>query len=168
MGENWPKGSSRTVREGIFSSYIAPWGNKQCQHIGCHQKECDQQVKTGWLFPFTQHLQSCMWSIRLSVGPHHRTGADNLEKVQWRASRVVRDMEHMPWQEDEGTDPTLKLNLSWTRDLMTFGGLFQDKFYCDPMICRIRFKSEYRGPCRKYKDCLEKNICRWTHSITCL
>lgn len=42
----------------------------------------------------------------------YKTGADNLENVQWRASRVVRGMEHMPWQEDEGT---LKLNLSWPK-----------------------------------------------------
>lgn len=35
---------------------------------------------------------------------------------------------------------------------MSFGGLFQEEFYCDPMICRIKIKFQiFAGPAGKKK-----------------
>lgn len=35
---------------------------------------------------------------------------------------------------------------------MSFGGLFQEEFYCDPMICRIKIKFQiFAGPAEKKK-----------------
>ena len=71
------------------------------QYPGLHQEKCDQQVKGGrWFCPSTLHSWDPTWStVSSCVGPQNKKATELLKWVQRTATKMIRGLKHLPWED---------------------------------------------------------------------
>jgi len=83
----------------ISHSILLENGESQ-PHPGLHQKESGQQVKGGDSLPLLHNGEpSLEYAIQLR-GPQYKTDMDLLERVQRRATKMIRGLEHLSYKEE--------------------------------------------------------------------
>lgn len=156
MGENLAKENSRTIREDIFRSYMAPWRG---QTVTAYRLSSKGVWPAGqkWGDCFTPHKvckavseeSDLVWGQSTQDRCWH-SGESPVKSHQSGKGSEVHCMRR-GWKKWSNSE--IKPALSRRADQITFGSIFQAEFCCDPMSYRIKFKSQiFTGPIEKKKQ----------------